>query len=142
MIQGYILIDSVEMTEEEREVFIGRMRELTVSHKLIKSSTKDFYQILLVNSSNIDILLDELSLRNPEILGCWNKDGTEFGEILIKTYNEETESYDELIEGTPTYPYNKTKTETYLNDRLEDDIVVGKIHHIFAGFTVPMSYND
>lgn len=140
MIQGYIEINSVEMTEEQQELFNTRLRELTLSYRLIKSLTKDLYQVLLENPGNLDIILTELSNRNPVILGCWNKDGTEFGETLTRTYNEDTETFDESIEGTPTYPYNKTKTETYLNDRLEDDIVVGKLHYIFSGFTVPRSF--
>lgn len=150
MIQGYFTIDKIEMTEEEKTEFEKVMKSYSIYYRLIKSGNKDFYHAVIGNSENITILLDILKTRNPEILGVWNMDGTELGTgfILDEDGNQlEVDGIPTGERGDPTYPYQKTKTEGYLNDIDTYDEqgnitgTVGKLHQTFAGFKVPESFS-
>jgi len=139
MITGYFRIDRAEMTEEESIEFRKLMKSYSIYYRFIKSlNGQDLFHAVISSEENIISLLELLSSRNPKMLGAWNRDGTNFGEILIVD-----EEGNETIEGEVTYPYQKTEVESYLPNICTYDEdgnvieVVGKLHCTFAGYKIP-----
>ena len=142
MIQGYFLINREEMSEEQSSEFNQSLAQYSILYRKINSvDNRDLYHAVMRHPEDIPNLIEHLKYRNVEVLGVWNRDGTELGTELIVEYNEETEESTETLIGEPIYPYQKITTESYLEDAVSIDEegniteIRGKIHHSFSGFT-------
>ena len=143
LIQGYFLLDRVEVTEEVQEQLNQLKRQYLVEWDLIcEKNNRELYLGVLrdknkiVDSVSMDDngdeqvsygLLTVMSSRNPEVIGVWNEDGTELGttlNITPATYDEEGIELSPKIEnvtGTPLHPFNKTSYQSIIPPRIQTD---------------------
>lgn len=140
MVQGYLAVDIVEMDIQQEKIFthVKKAMGLHLGKNKKKKLSREMYMIQIKNPENIPIILEELSDRNPVILGLWNLDGTPCG-IIQAIY----EAGKIISVGEPAHPYKKKDAEEFLSDRTITDEsgnvveILGKLHHSFAGFELP-----
>ena len=145
MIQGYFLLDKVKITPEYETQLNELKKTYLIEWDLIcEKDNRELYLGILRNSNKLNDSTDEedntsyglitvMSQRNVEVLGIWNKDGTEFGTVKLITpavYSDKDELITEeitKITGIPSYPFNKSGYINSIEPRItkdEDDKVL------------------
>lgn len=138
-IQSYFLLDKVEITPEYSEMLSQLKKSYLLEFDLIKeiSGREIYYAVCrdetLIEDKQVEDdegnittqygLITVMSERNPQILGCWNMDGSPLGktkEVTPAVYNEETGELisEEIVtySGVETYPFNKSLYMPYMDD--------------------------
>jgi len=163
-IQGLILIDRQEMSDEEFSEFKQFTNKYFIDFKRL--NTKDNIELYSCIARDKNLLFDQqneegetiqgvfslISHRSPQILGLWKQDGLLLGTERVQTTENVIDENDNIIQagvweiqGTPEYPFDKQTYISFMPDIVTYDEEGNEISrtrpteakqlHKFAGYS-------
>lgn len=138
-IQGLIVIDRKEMSDEEYSEFKQFTSQFFIDfHRLNTMDNRELYSCICRNKEllfdsedeegNVTIgALTIMGERNPELLGLWYKNGLLVGTEKVQITQEVVDDNGNVtigeyeIQGTPDYPFNSEEYIKFMPDIVEYD---------------------